>query len=90
MSETKSVVSIIVSIVAVSVMLAGLIYTGKSDIRDDISNIRDDISNIRGDIRELRAGQSELRDRVSRIEGLLLNPKVEVAQSSPSPPDQSP
>ena len=90
MSETKSVTSIIVSIVAGFVMLAGLIYTGKSDIRDDISNIRDDISNIRGDIRELRAGQSELRDRVSRIEGLLLNPKVEVAQSSQAPPDQSP
>ena len=76
MSETKSVTSIIVSIVAGFVMLAGLIYTGQSDIRDDI--------------RELRAGQSELRDRVSRIEGLLLNPKVEVAQSSQSPPDQSP
>lgn len=76
MSETKSVTSIIVSIVAGFVMLAGLIYTGQSDIRDDI--------------RELRAGQSELRDRVSRIEGLLLNPKVEVAQSSQTPPDQSP
>ena len=76
MSETKSVTSIIVSIVAGFVMLAGLIYTGQSDIRDDI--------------RELRAGQSELRDRVSRIEGLLLNPKVEVAQSSQSSPDQSP
>ena len=76
MSETKSVTSIIVSIVAGFVMLAGLIHTGQSDIRDDI--------------RELRAGQSELRDRVSRIEGLLLNPKVEVAQSSQSPPDQSP
>ena len=76
MSETKSVTSIIVSIVAGFVMLAGLIYTGQSDIRDDI--------------RELRAGQSELRDRVSRIEGLLLNPKVEVAQSSQAPPDQSP
>ena len=76
MSETKSVTSIIVSIVASFVMLAGLIYTGQSDIRDDI--------------RELRAGQSELRDRVSRIEGLLLNPKVEVAQSSQAPPDQSP
>ena len=83
MSETKSVTSIIVSIVAGFVMLAGFIYTGQSDIRDDMSNIR-------GDIRELRAGQSELRDRVSRIEGLLLNPKVEVAQSSQSPPDQSP
>ena len=76
MSETKSVTSIIVSIVAGFVMLAGLIYTGQGDIRDDI--------------RELRAGQSELRDRVSRIEGLLLNPKVEVAQSSQAPPDQSP
>ena len=76
MSETKSVTGIIVSIVAGFVMLAGLIYTGQSDIRDDI--------------RELRAGQSELRDRVSRIEGLLLNPKVEVAQSSQTPPDQSP
>ncbi len=76
MSETKSVTSIIVSIVAGFVMLAGLIYTGQSDIRDDI--------------RELRAGQAELRDRVSRIEGLLLNPKVEVAQSSQAPPDQSP
>ncbi len=76
MSETKSVTSIIVSIVAGFVMLAGLIYTGQSNIRDDI--------------RELRAGQSELRDRVSRIEGLLLNPKVEVAQSSQTPPDQSP
>lgn len=76
MSETKSVTSIIVSIVAGFVMLAGFISTGQSDIRDDI--------------RELRAGQSELRDRVSRIEGLLLNPKVEVAQSSQSPPDQSP
>ena len=83
MSETKSVISIIVSIVAGFVMLAGLIHTGQSDIRDDISNIR-------GDIRELRAGQAELRDRVSRIEGLLLNPKVEVAQSSQSSPDQSP
>ena len=76
MSETKSVTSIIVSIVAGFVMLTGLIYTGQSDIRDDI--------------RELRAGQAELRDRVSRIEGLLLNPKVEVAQSSQTPPDQSP
>ena len=76
MSETKSVTSIIVSIVAGFVMLAGLIYTGQSDIRDDI--------------RELWAGQSELRDRVSRIEGLLLNPKVEVAQSSQAQPDQSP
>ena len=76
MSETKSATGIIVSIVAGFVMLAGLIYTGQSDIRDDI--------------RELRAGQSELRDRVSRIEGLLLNPKVEVAQSSQAPPDQSP
>ena len=76
MSETKSVTSIIVSIVAGFVMLAGLIYTGQSDIRDDI--------------RELRTGQAELRDRVSRIEGLLLNPKVEVAQSSQAPPDQSP
>ena len=76
MSETKSVISIIVSIVAGFVMLAGFIHTGQSDIRDDI--------------RELRAGQSELRDRVSRIEGLLLNPKVEVAQSSQAPPDQSP
>ena len=76
MSETKSVTSIIVIIVAGFVMLAGFIHTGQSDIRDDI--------------RELRAGQSELRDRVSRIEGLLLNPKVEVAQSSQAPPDQSP
>lgn len=76
MSETKSVTSIIVSIVAGFVMLAGFIYTGQSDIRDDI--------------RELRAGQSELRDRVSRIEGLLLNPKVDVAQSNQAPPDQSP
>ncbi len=83
MSETKSVISIIVSIVAGFVMLAGLVHTGQSDIRDDISNIR-------GDIRELRAGQAQLRDRVSRIEGLLLNLKVEVAQSSQSPPDQSP
>lgn len=69
MSETKSVISIIVSIVAGFVTLAGLIHAGQSDIRDDIRNIR-------GDIRELRAGQSALRDRVSRIEGLLLNPKV--------------
>ena len=76
MSETKSVTSIIVSIVAGFVMLAGFIHTGQSDIRDDI--------------RELRAGQSELRDRVSRIEGLLLNPKVKVAQSSQAPTDQSP
>ena len=82
MSETKSVISIIVSIVAGFVMLAGFIHTGQSDIRDDMSNIR-------GDIRELRAGQAELRDRVSRIEGLLLNPKVEVAQSSQSPPYQA-
>ena len=75
-----------IAILAVGVMLAGLVFTTGSWIRDDMQILRDDMrddmqilrDDMRGDMRILRdevrsvqSGLSELRERVVRIETLL-------------------
>ena len=72
----------LIAILAVGVMLAGMVFTTGTWIRDDL---RDDMQILRGDMRVLRddmrvlsdevrsvqSGLSELRERVVRIESVL-------------------
>ena len=54
----------LISILAVGVMLAGLVFTTAGWIRSDVQVLRDDV-------RAVQSGLSELRERVVRIETLL-------------------
>ena len=53
-----------IAILAVGVMLAGMVFTTGSWIRDDMQVLRDEV-------RSVQSGLSELRERVVRIETLL-------------------
>lgn len=72
----------IIAILAVGVMLAGLVFTTGSWIRDDLRDdmqilrgdmrvLRDDMRILRDEVRSVQSGLSELRERVVRIESLL-------------------
>ena len=64
-----------IAILAVGVMLAGLVFTTGSWIRDDMQILRDDMRGdmriLRDEVRTVHFGLSELRERVVRIETLL-------------------
>lgn len=64
-----------IAILAVGVMLAGLVFTTGSWIRDDMqilrNDMRDDMRILRDEVRTVQSGLSELRERVVRIETLL-------------------
>ena len=71
-----------IAILAVGVMLAGLVFTTGSWIRDDMQILRDDMRGdmrvlrddmriLRDEVRTVQSGLSELRERVVRIETLL-------------------
>ena len=72
----------LIAILAVGVMLAGLVFTTGTWIRDDLRDdmrilrgdmrvLRDDIRILRDEVRSVQSGLSELRERVVRIETLL-------------------
>ena len=77
----------IVSIAALGIVLAGLILTTTSSLREDIREIRRDVQTVRHDVRMLS-------DRVSRLEGLMQgvlagrNATATVAQA-PEPPHRT-
>ena len=64
-----------IAILSVGVMLAGLVFTTGSWIRDDMqilrNDMRDDMRILRDEVRTVQSGLSELRERVVRIETLL-------------------
>ena len=71
-----------IAILAVGVMLAGLVFTTGSWIRDDMQILRDDMRGdmrvlrddmrvMRDEVRSVQSGLNELRERVVRIETLL-------------------
>ena len=68
-----------IAILAVGVMLAGLVFTTGSWIRDDLrddmqilrNDLRGDMRVLRDEVRSVQSGLSELRERVVRIETLL-------------------
>ena len=69
-----------IAILAVGVMLAGLVFTTGSwirdDLRDDMQILRDDLRGdmrvLRDEVRSVQSGLSELRERVVRVEERLV------------------
>ena len=64
MNKLTDVASIIISIFGVGALLAGLIMTGQSGIKGEITGIKGEIAGIKDDI-------ADLQQRTARIEGQL-------------------
>ena len=69
----------LIAILAVGVMLAGLVFTTGTWIRDDVQVLRDDVRDVQyglGELRErvvrIETGLSGLRERVARVEERLV------------------
>ena len=68
MNKLTDVTSIIVSIFGVGALLAGLILTGQSEIKGEIT---DQIAGVNGEIAGIKDDIADLQQRIARMEGQL-------------------
>ena len=73
--------TLLVSVLAVGVALAGLMIGLFAWLRQDVRELRQEMREVRQDMGEMRQETAGLRERMSRLEGLLDGLREAVAAS---------